>query len=153
MDYSINIRVKRLSEKIGAEIPFPQYATTGAAGVDLPACLEAPLKVERGARVTVPTGIAIDIPQRHIVGLIFPRSGLATKHGISLANAVGVIDSDYKGEILVAVFNQGDQDYTINPGERIAQLLFLPVYQALFEETVELKDSERGAGGFGSTGR
>ncbi|MCL2766412.1 MAG: dUTP diphosphatase [Peptococcaceae bacterium] len=153
MDYTINVKVKTLSDRIGADIKFPHYATAGSAGIDLPACLSEPLSVSPGKRVTVPTGIAIDIPDRHIVGLVFPRSGLATKHGISLANAVGVIDSDYKGEILAAIYNQSDETYIINPGERIAQLLFLPVYHAMLEQVTELSDSKRGAGGFGSTGK
>lgn len=153
MDFSIVIRVKRISEKIGDTIPFPRYATTGSAGLDLPACLDGPLVVPPGARIKIPTGIAVEIPYRHIVGLVFPRSGLAAKHGISLANAVGVIDSDYKGEIIVAVLNQGEREYVINPGERVAQLVFVPVFAATLEEAEELEDTGRGAGGFGSTGK
>lgn len=153
MDFSIVVRVKRISEKIGDSIPFPSYATVGAAGIDLPACLDCPLEVPPGARVKVPTGIAIEIPHSHVVGLVFPRSGLATKHGISLANAVGVIDSDYKGEIIVAVFNQGKREYVISPGERVAQLVFMPVFQAILEEAELLEDTARGKGGFGSTGK
>jgi len=133
MSFSIVVKVKKMSEKIGRSIPFPRYATTGSAGLDLPACLDEPLVVPPGARVKIPTGIAIEIPFKHIVGLVFPRSGLATKHGISLANAVGVIDSDYKGEIIVAVHNQAGQEYIVSPGERVAQLLFLPVYDAVLE--------------------
>jgi len=153
MSYSIVVKVKKMSEKIGRSIPFPRYATTGSAGLDLPACLDEPLAVPPGARVKIPTGIAIEIPFKHIVGLVFPRSGLATKHGISLANAVGVIDSDYKGEIIVAVHNQAGQEYIVSPGERIAQLLFLPVYNAVLEPVDELEESSRGDGGFGSTGK
>ena len=121
--------------------------------MDLPACLESPIVIAPGARIKIPTGIAIEIPHRHIVGLVFPRSGLAFKHGISLANAVGVIDSDYKGEIIVAVINQGETEYVIKPGERIAQLVFVPVFKADIEETNELEETARGAGGFGSTGK
>ena len=153
MNNEINIKVKIMSDRIGDEISFPHYATAGSAGIDLPACLAEPLTVSPGQRVTVPTGIAIDIPDRQIAGLIFPRSGLAAKYGVSLANAVGLIDSDYKGEILAAVHNHSDQTYTINPGERIAQLVFLPVYRAVFEPVAELSDSDRGTGGFGSTGK
>lgn len=153
MSYSISVRVKKVSEKIGDSIPFPRYTTTGSAGLDLPACLDEPLVVSPGARIKIPTGIAIEIPFKHIVGLVFPRSGLATKHGISLANAVGVIDSDYKGEIIVAVYNQADCEYIVNPGERVAQLLFLPVYNAILETVEELEESIRGKGGFGSTGK
>lgn len=153
MDLSLVVKVKKVSDKIGQSIPFPRYATEGAAGLDLPACLDEPLTVPPGASVKVPTGISLDIPFKYIAGLVFPRSGLATRHGITLANAVGVIDSDYKGEIMVAVFNQSDRAYTINPGERIAQLLFLPVYHAVLEPVDELSASSRGAGGFGSTGK
>jgi len=153
MSFSIVVKVKKMSEKIGRSIPFPRYATTGSAGLDLPACLDEPLVVPPGARVKIPTGIAIEIPFKHIVGLVFPRSGLATKHGISLANAVGVIDSDYKGEIIVAVHNQAGQEYIVSPGERVAQLLFLPVYDAVLEPVEELEESSRGDGGFGSTGK
>lgn len=153
MDFSINIKVKRVSEKIGKQFPMPRYATEGSAGLDLPACIDAPLAVPPGARMKVPTGLAIEIPHRYVAGLVFPRSGLATKHGISLANAVGVIDSDYKGEIIVAVFNQGEKEYIINPGERIAQLVFVPVFRTVLEEVDSLEDTERGSGGFGSTGK
>lgn len=153
MDFSIRVGIKKLSEAIGTAIPFPSYATAGAAGLDLPACLDEPVTISPGTRKKIPTGIALEIPAQHIVGLLFPRSGLATKHGISLANAVGVIDSDYKGEIIVAVHNQSDSEYTITPGERIAQLIFLPVYQAILEPIPQLGESSRGTGGFGSTGK
>lgn len=153
MNFSILIRVKKVSKKIGDTIPFPRYATAGSAGLDLPACLDSPLSVPPGARAKIPTGIAIEIPHRNIAGLVFPRSGLAAKHGISLANSVGVIDSDYKGEIIVVVSNQGEKEYVINPGERVAQLVFVPVFEATIEETKELECSERGSGGFGSTGK
>lgn len=153
MDFSINVKVKRVSINAVNALPLPQYATDGSAGLDLPACLELPQVVAPGARVKIPTGIAIEIPHRHIAGLVFPRSGLATKHGISLANAVGLIDSDYKGEIIVAVHNQGDSEYVIKPGERIAQLVFVPIFKADIEETDELEETGRGVGGFGSTGK
>ncbi|BAF59460.1 dUTPase [Pelotomaculum thermopropionicum SI] len=153
MDFSIVVRVKKLSGRIGDAISLPRYATDGSAGLDLPACLDEPLAVPPGARVKVPTGIAIEIPHRNIAGLVFPRSGLASKHGISLANAVGVIDSDYKGEIVIAVFNQSDQEYLIKPGERVAQLVFVPVFTATLDVVENLNCSSRGEGGFGSTGR
>lgn len=153
MELSINVKVKRVSQNVVDAPPLPNYATEGSAGLDLPACLDSPQAVAPGARVKIPTGIAIEIPHRYIVGLVFPRSGLATKHGISLANAVGVIDSDYKGEIIVAVSNTGDSEYIIKPGERIAQLVFVPVFKAYIEETDELKETGRGSGGFGSTGK
>ena len=153
MDFSVVIRIKKISEKISTTIPLPRYATAGSAGLDLPACLDAPLAVPPGARVKIPTGIAVEIPYRHIAGLVFPRSGLAAKHGISLANAVGVIDSDYKGEIIVAVLNQGEREYVIHPGERVAQIVFVPVFKVTFQEVDELDDTDRGVGGFGSTGK
>ncbi|MDD2553579.1 MAG: dUTP diphosphatase [Desulfotomaculaceae bacterium] len=153
MEFLISVKVKRVTHIAKDVPPLPQYATEGSAGLDLPACLESPWVVAPGARVKIPTGIAIEIPHKHIVGLVFPRSGLATKHGISLANAVGVIDSDYKGEIIVAVSNQGESEYVIKPGERIAQLVFVPVFKATIEETDELKETGRGTDGFGSTGK
>jgi dUTP pyrophosphatase len=153
MKFITDIQVKRLSDKIGRDIPWPRYLTAGAAGLDLPACIEAPVTLEPGARRVIPTGLAIQIPSRYIVGLIFPRSGLAAKHGISLTNAVGVIDSDYKGELMVALINHGDKEYTIKPGERIAQIVFMPVYQVNLVEADSLEATARGAGGFGSTGR
>ncbi|MCL6634143.1 MAG: dUTP diphosphatase [Peptococcaceae bacterium] len=153
MDFSIVVRVKKISEKIGDTIPLPRHATAGAAGLDLPACLDGPLPVPPGSRVRVPTGIAVELPHRHVVGLVFPRSGLATKHGISLANAVGVIDSDYRGEIVVAVINMGEREYVINPGERVAQLVFVPVFAVTLKEVDCLEATARGGGGFGSTGK
>jgi dUTP pyrophosphatase len=153
MEFIADIKVKKLSEKIGRDIPFLRYATDGAAGLDLPACLDSPLVIEPGSRVVIPTGLAIQIPSRYIVGLVFPRSGLAARHGISLANAVGVIDSDYKGEVLIALINQGDKEYLINPGERVAQIVFMPVFKVKLEETDTLEDTARGTGGFGSTGQ
>jgi dUTP pyrophosphatase len=153
MNFSISVRVKKISEKIGDTIPYPGYATAGAAGLDLPACLDEPMLVPPGARVKIPTGIAIEIPHRNIAGLVFPRSGLAAKHGISLANSVGVIDSDYKGEIIVVILNHAEKEYIINPGERIAQLVFVPVFDVVIKESEQLAFSERGAGGFGSTGK
>ncbi|MEG3070600.1 MAG: dUTP diphosphatase [Peptococcaceae bacterium] len=153
MDFSINIKVMKIPKVAGADPHLPQYATEGAAGLDLAACLKSPQVIAPGARVKIPTGIAIEMPHTYIAGLIFPRSGLATKHGISLANAVGVIDSDYKGEIIVPVTNQGEKEYVIKPGERIAQLVFVPVFKATIVETDELRETDRGAGGFGSTGK
>lgn len=153
MELSTVVRYKKISEKIGNSIPFPRYATSGSAGMDLPACIDQPINVPPGERAMIPTGIAIEIPNRHIVGLVFARSGLAAKYGITLANSVGVIDSDYKGEIMVAVLNQGKREYFVKPGERVAQLVFVPVYAASLEEVEELAVTERGTGGFGSTGK
>lgn len=153
MELITNIQFKKLSEKIGGDIPFPRYATDGAAGLDLPACLDSPVVIEPGSRVVIPTGLALQIPSRYIVGLVFPRSGLASKHGVSLANAVGVIDSDYQGEILIPLINQGNKEYKVHPGERVAQLVFMPVFKVRLDETDIFIDTARGTGGFGSTGR
>lgn len=140
---------------------LPRYATSGSAGLDLCACLDAPLTLERHAAgsaqnrwncVKVPTGLAMAIPEGH-VGLIFARSGLATKHGLTPANCVGVIDSDYRGEIVVALVNLGAEDYVIQPGERIAQLVIVPCVQPTLVEADALSQTDRGTGGFGSTGK
>ena len=144
---------KKLNPDMGGAIPEPAYATAGAAGVDLAASLGEPVVVQPGQRAMVPTGLAVDIPGSDVVGLVFPRSGLAAKHGISLANAVGVIDSDYRGEIICPVQNNGWEAYEIRPGDRIAQLVFVPVLQVDIQFTDRLADSDRGEGGFGSTGR
>lgn len=149
----INIKVKIVSPRIKETSDLPQYATPGSAGMDLRACCEEPVIIPAGGRGKIPTGIAIEIPNPEIVALVFPRSGLASKHGISLSNAVGVIDSDYRGEIICLMKNESDTDFTVNPGDRIAQLAFFPVLQVHWEEVAELEDTTRGNGGFGSTGR
>lgn len=131
----------------------PEYATRGSAGMDLSACIEEDLVVKPGEIVKVPTGIAIQLPDNSTAGFVFPRSGLSSKYGISLANSVGVIDSDYTGEIICALINHGKSDYVVKNGERIAQIVFMPVFTAVFQEVSELKETERGAGGFGSTGK
>ncbi len=131
---------------------LPRYATPDAAACDLFADLDAPLTLAPGARALIPTGIAIAPEGRDVVSLVFSRSGMGAKNGISLANSVGVIDADYRGEIKVALINHGESDYVIHPGDRIAQLLFLPLLHALFTETTSLDETERGSGGFGSTG-
>ena len=138
---------------MGREIPFPAYATAGAAGMDLRACLDAPLTLNPGDRVGVPTGFAIALPGPEWVAYIFARSGLGIKNGITLPNCVGVIDSDYRGEIIVALTNLSDVPYTIQPGDRVAQLVISPVVQAQISLVDELDETDRGAGGFGSTGR
>ncbi|MBO5364475.1 MAG: dUTP diphosphatase [Clostridia bacterium] len=130
----------------------PEYATSGSAGMDLSAAMDEAVTVPAGGRALVPTGIAMQIPAGY-GGFVFPRSGLSYKKGISMCNCVGVIDSDYTGEIKVAVHNISQEDYTINPGDRIAQLVFLPVPQAELIECESLDETERGSGGFGSTGR
>lgn len=151
---SLKIRVKKVSPRIGKELPLPSYATPGSAGMDLRACLEEPVTIMPGKRAKIPTGIAIQIPHPGIVGLVCARSGNAWKHGVTLSNAVGVIDSDYTGEIQVLISNLDPQEpFTIHDGDRIAQILFVPVYQATLVEVEELEETLRGAGGFGSTGK
>lgn len=152
--FEITVRVKKVNERIGREIPEPYYATEGAAGLDLAACIDEPIELMPGERVKIPTGLAIQLPHAGVVGLVFPRSGNAYRHGISMTNAVGVIDSDYTGEIQVILQNlDRDKPFTIHPGDRIAQLLFMPVFQAKLEWTDHLKETKRSDGGFGSTGR
>lgn len=140
-------------KKVRGNAILPVRATDGSAGMDLHAWLEAPLTVQPGERVRIPTGIAIGLPSRDTVALVFARSGLAIKHGLTLSNCVGVIDSDYTGEIQVGMINQGTDVYTVQPGERIAQLVIMPVLLPTIVETDTLEETARGAGGFGSTGR
>lgn len=149
----MDLKIKALSPKIGAEIPMPFYATPGAAAMDLCACTDAPVDVPPRALVAIPTGIAIGLPGSEYVALVFARSGLGIKHGISLANGVGVIDSDYRGEIKVGLTNLSDTPYTIHPGDRIAQLAVMPVQRANICPVDDLDDTQRGEGGLGSTGR
>ncbi len=149
----MNLKIKALSPKIGTEIPAPFYASTGAAAMDLHACIDQAVTIPAGKRAVIPTGIAIALPSADYVALVFARSGLGIKHGIAPANCVGVIDSDYRGEIMVGLQNSGDTDYTIQPADRIAQLMITPVIQATVEMVDELDDTARGAGGFGSTGK
>ena len=149
----MKLSIQRLSENA----LLPQYATPGSAAMDLCACLDEPVVLQgvgspEGNRQLIPTGLAMAIPEGY-VGLIFARSGLASKHGIAPANCVGVIDSDYRGEVKVALANHGSEPYTIQPGDRIAQLMISPVVQPLVEETAALPETVRGEGGFGSTGR
>ncbi len=131
----------------------PTYATPGAAAADLCAVLDAPLTLEPGQRAMIPTGLAIELPDAGCVALLYARSGLAIKHGLTLPNCVGVIDSDYRGEVRVGLINLSSEPYTIAPGERIAQLCIAPVWQAAFVQADALGDTARGAGGFGSTGK
>ncbi len=149
----MELKVKALSPKIGREIPFPSYATPGSAGMDLRACIDGPLTLDVSGAVLVPTGIAIALPGPEYAALIFARSGLAVKHGVALSNGVGVIDSDYRGELQVGLVNLSGRPYTIQPGDRIAQLVVTPVVQARIEIVDELNETARGAGGFGSTGK
>ena len=147
------VQLKILDARIGSTWPVPAYATPGAAGMDLRACLDQVVKLEPGETTLVPTGIAIHMQDPNLASVILPRSGLGHKHGIVLGNLVGLIDSDYQGQLFVSVWNRGKETFAIEPGERIAQLVFVPVIQAAFEVVDEFSESERGAGGFGSTGR
>lgn len=149
----MELKCKAVRPQIGDTIPFPFYASAGAAAMDLHACVEAPVTVAPRDLVSIPTGIAIALPSADHVALVFARSGLGIKHGISLANGVGVIDSDYRGEISVGLTNLSDVPYTIQPGDRIAQLAVMPVVRAQLTQVDELDKTDRGAGGFGSTGK
>jgi dUTP pyrophosphatase len=149
----MELKIKALSEKIGREIPLPHFATGGAACMDLCACMDESITLNAGERHLVPTGIAIALPSAEYVALVFARSGLGIKKGVCLSNGVGVIDSDYRGEIGVGLVNLGDAPYTVQPGDRIAQLMVVPVVQPTLTVVDTLDETERGAGGFGSTGR
>ncbi len=146
------VKIKLVSTLAQKTIPLPSYATAGAAAMDLHACCDGPIVIPAGSRGKIPTGIAIELPTPELVALVFPRSGLASKHGIALSNAVGVIDSDYRGEIICLVKNDGDADFTVRPGDRVAQIGFFPIHRVVWEESEELEASDRGTGGFGSTG-
>ena len=147
------IQLKILDPRLGRELPLPAYATEGSAGLDLRALLDAPLLLEPGASSLIRTGLAIHIADPGLAAVILPRSGLGHKHGIVLGNLVGLIDSDYQGELMVSCWNRGQTGFTVNPGERIAQLVIVPVVRAAFEVVNEFQASPRGAGGFGHTGR
>lgn len=149
----MELRIKAVSPRVGTDFPFPRFATEGAAAMDLCACLDAPVVLPAGQRRMIPTGLAIALPSPAYVALVFARSGLGIKQGVCLANGVGVIDSDYRGEIGVGLLNTSDADYTVSPGDRIAQLMVVPVVQPALTVVEELDDTQRGAGGFGSTGR
>ncbi|OBU09492.1 deoxyuridine 5'-triphosphate nucleotidohydrolase [Photobacterium aquimaris] len=148
------IDLKILDPRVGTEFPLPAYATTGSAGLDLRACLDQALTVAPGETHLVPTGLAIHIGDSNLAATILPRSGLGHKHGIVLGNLVGLIDSDYQGQLMVSVWNRGDTTFTIEPGDRIAQLVFVPVVQAQFNIVTDFDDASlRGEGGFGHSGR
>ncbi|MDG1733705.1 MAG: dUTP diphosphatase [Thalassotalea sp.] len=146
------IKLKILDHRIGNEFPLPSYATPGSAGLDLCACLATELIIEPGETQLLPTGISIFIDDPKLCATILPRSGLGHKHGIVLGNLVGLIDADYQGPLMVSCWNRGTQSYTISPGDRIAQLVFLPVVQANFEIVHSFETTSRGQGGFGHTG-
>ena len=142
-----------INPKMGIEIPLPSYATDGSAGLDLRACLDEPLEIKPGETKLIPTGIAIYIENPNFAGLVLPRSGLGHKHGIVLGNLVGLIDSDYQGELMLSCWNRGDKTFTVNIGERLAQYVIVPVVQAQFEVVESFTATARAAGGFGHTGR
>lgn len=146
------VRIKVLDERIGRDYPLPDYATGGAAGVDLRACLDEVLTVAPGETHLVPSGIAVHMGDPELAAVILPRSGLGHKRGIVLGNLVGLIDSDYQGQVMISVWNRGADSVTIEPGDRIAQMVFVPVKRVDFEVVEEFQVSERGDGGFGHTG-
>ncbi|WHH61060.1 dUTP diphosphatase [Petroclostridium sp. X23] len=153
MSNHIDVKVKYISSKMGEQINPPFYATTGSAGMDLAACINEPITIKPGEKTVIPTGIAIQLPSNEYVALIFSRSGLGIKHGITMSNGVGVIDSDYTGEIKCGLVNLGTETYTIQPNDRIAQMVFMPVAIAALTVVNQLDSTERGAGGLGSTGQ
>ena len=146
------IKLKILDDRIGKEFPLPEYATAGSAGVDLRACIDAPIIIKPGETQLIPTGIAIHIEDTNLAATILPRSGLGHKQGIVLGNLVGLIDSDYQGPLMVSCWNRSENAFTLTPGERLAQLVFLPIVQATFEVVDSFDSSLRGIGGFGHSG-
>ena len=149
---SRKIQLKVLDERLGRDIPLPDYATPGAAGLDLRACIESPLTLQPGESQLVPTGLAIHIEDPNLAAVLLPRSGLGHKHGIVLGNLVGLIDSDYQGQVFISCWNRGHQAFEIQIGDRLAQMVFVPVAQVRFERVDEFTESSRAAGGFGHTG-
>jgi deoxyuridine 5'-triphosphate nucleotidohydrolase len=147
------LKVRILDPRIGTEFPLPAYATAGSAGMDLRACLAAPLVLEPGRAELIPTGLAIYVEDPGLAAVILPRSGLGHKHGIVLGNLVGLIDSDYQGQLMVSVWNRGATAFTVQPGERIAQLVVVPVVQVDLQVVEDFSSTTRGAGGFGHSGR
>lgn len=147
------IQLKILDSRIGGEFPIPGYATEGSAGMDLRACVETDVELAPGDTYLIPTGMAIHVADPGYAAVLLPRSGLGHKHGIVLGNLVGLIDSDYQGQLFVSCWNRSKESFTIKPGERIAQMVIVPVVQAEFEIVEEFGSSDRGAGGFGHTGR
>ena len=147
------LKVRILDPRIGRDLPLPAYATEGSAGMDLRACLDGPLELPPGRAELIPTGLAIHLDDPGLAAVILPRSGLGHKHGIVLGNLVGLIDSDYQGQLLVSVWNRGGSSFTVQPGERIAQLVVVPVVQVKLEVVESFEASARGAGGFGHSGR
>lgn len=148
-----DVQLKILDSRIGKDIPLPEYATHGAAGMDLRACMDAPLALAPGETSLIPTGLAIHIEDPALAAVILPRSGLGHKHGIVLGNLVGLIDSDYQGQLFISCWNRGNESFTIEVGDRIAQLVFVPIVQAALQIVDDFEESHRAEGGFGHTGR
>jgi dUTP pyrophosphatase len=147
------VQIKILDARVGDSIPLPHYATPGSAGLDLRACLESPLELLPGQTQLIPTGLAIHIADQNVAGMILPRSGLGHKYGIVLGNSVGLIDADYQGPLMISCWNRSTNVYTFTPGERIAQLVIVPILRAHFEVVDAFEETTRGAGGFGSSGK
>lgn len=147
------IQVKILDPRVGNSIPMPTYATPGSAGIDLRVCIDEAMQIKAGETVLLPTGLSVYIADPALAAVILPRSGLGHKHGIVLGNLVGLIDSDYQGELKISCWNRGQEHFTIEPGDRIAQLVFLPVVRADFKLVEAFDETDRGEGGFGSSGR
>ena len=151
MQHTVKLRI--LDPRVGRDFPMPQHATPGSAGMDLRACVDAPLELAPGAAELIATGISIYIADPDLAAVLLPRSGLGHKHGIVLGNLVGLIDSDYQGPLMVSVWNRGATAFTVNPGDRIAQMVFVPVVHVGFEVVEDFSATARGVGGFGSSGR
>ena len=147
-----SIELKILDPRVGDSIPLPHYATDGSAGLDMRACIDAAISVAPGATTLIPTGLAIHIADSSLAAVLLPRSGLGHKHGLVLGNLTGLIDSDYQGQVFISCWNRSSTSYEIQPGERIAQMVFVPVEQVAFSVVEEFNDSERGSGGFGHSG-
>jgi dUTP pyrophosphatase len=150
---SLRLKVKILDPRVGRDFPLPGHATRGSAGVDLRACIDVPLVLQPGGTSLIPTGIAIHIEDTGYAAVLLPRSGLGHKHGIVLGNLIGLIDSDYQGQVMVSCWNRSAQPFTVQPGERIAQMVLIRVAQIAFELVEDFAESSRGGGGFGSSGR
>jgi dUTP pyrophosphatase len=148
-----SIELKILDPRIGDAIPLPHYATDGSAGLDMRACIDAAITVQPGETILIPTGLAIHIGDPTLAAVLLPRSGLGHKHGLVLGNLTGLIDSDYQGQVFISCWNRGSASYEIQPGDRIAQMVFVPVEQVEFSVVAEFDDSARGSGGFGHSGK
>ena len=149
----VNVQLKILNPQIGKDIPLPSYSTDGSAGLDLRACIKSKIIIQPNSSDLIPTGLAVHLRDNSLAGLILPRSGLGHKHGIVLGNLVGLIDSDYQGELMISCWNRSEDSFTIEKGDRIAQLVVVPIVQAQFIEVDEFAETKRGTGGFGSSGK